>query len=135
MSKRTSHLRTNYSNNMSFKNTLCTKFIATNTSLFLDDCTFATSCEKCEVATTSHQKMSLQAANFRPCPNTCYGMNMAQLFTQGEGHTTLTRIQWGRICSAPFCYISIIICLLPSSHVTLDKPQQCTHNAKKKKQT
>jgi len=47
---------------------LCAKFVTINTSLLLVDCTPSPSCKKCEVTTTSLQKMSLKAANFPPRP-------------------------------------------------------------------
>ena len=36
-------------------NMLCAKFIRTNTSLLLFECTLTTSCEKSEVTSTSHE--------------------------------------------------------------------------------
>jgi len=50
-------------NNMSV---ICAKFQSINTNLWLVDYTISTCCEKCEVPTTSSQKMSLKAAKFPP---------------------------------------------------------------------
>jgi hypothetical protein len=42
------------------------KFNQINTSLWMVDCTFAFCSDKCEVKTTSHQKMLLKVAKFPP---------------------------------------------------------------------
>ena len=54
------------------------EFIQIIRSLWLVDCTFANHSEKCEVQTTSHQKMSLKIAGVLPAQRTSHEVETAK---------------------------------------------------------
>ena len=95
--------------------------------MLLVDCTLPTSCEKCEVTTTSRQKMSLKATKFPPSPKHLLQPEHGTVVHTGrEEHSPKLVFSKAEYVVRLSAVLILVFFLHPLSHTALDKSQQYT---------